>query len=486
MRPRAFGPPNSVALVFLAWIVAIPVFFADRLLNTDGDLASHLFIGRRVLEHGIRIPVDWAFTTPDATFVAYEWLSEVALVGVEWAAGLAGVVALATLLIVGSVALAGAYLRPRVEPFFALPAMFGVAVLTSAHWSARPHLFTFAGLAILLHVGASRGRLRLLWLGLLFAFWANLHPGFLYGLAMYVAYLAGHALDRRSAEAVRTNALSAMAAGAATLLNPLGWGLHANVLHHLSDRAAFDLVDEFAAPGLDSVYGLSFFTAIALLVALVITTRRRPDLRVLLPLLLAVAVSLAAQRNIALFALYALPLALADLLPHASARLRLISGLRERLRADDATAVTTVWVGAATVLLAIAAAVSRPGGPARLLPNEFSADVFPVEAVEYAREAGLTGSRVFHDYTWGGYILHQWPGQQIYIDGMANLFGSELMEEYAAIVGAEEGWEETLANRGITVLILSPKAPLATAALSDGTWQPLAQNSVTVLLQAAP
>ena len=473
--------PSVVAIAFLVWAGAIPALFAQRLLNTDGDLASHIFLGRKVLEHGVEVPVDWTFTVQGGVFVAYEWLSEVVLASVAAALGLAGVAALATALVAGSVALATAFLARRIEPFYALPAAMLIAVLTAARWSARPHLFSFVCLAALLCYGTARSRWRAPFAGLLFVAWANLHPEFLYGLAVYLAYLAGDAFDERNRSSWRANGVAALAASAGTLVNPLGWGLHLAVLRHLSDRDAFRMVDEFLPPSPGTVQGAVFFASLALLIALAVKARRAPPWKALLPLVLAVGAAFLSARNVALFALFALPLALRPLLDAlASHRGSFAGAFRSRLRADQARSTTVPWIAGGSVAL-LAGALLSSRGIVRVLPNEFSPAVFPVAAVAFARAEGLTGTPIFHEYTWGGYLLYAWPGQRIYIDGMANLFGSDLMKEYRALYDASAGWRQTLEARGVDALLLPPESPLARVVRGADGWTPAHETEAAVL-----
>jgi Flp pilus assembly protein TadD len=58
--------------------------------------------------------------------------------------------------------------------------------------------------------------------------WVNLHPGFIYGLAMVAAFLAWRAVwDHRN---VRPLLLPAAATVAATLVNPWGWGIYRGLM----------------------------------------------------------------------------------------------------------------------------------------------------------------------------------------------------------------------------------------------------------------
>ncbi len=111
--------------------------------------------------------------------------------------------------------------------------------------------------------------------------------------------------------------------------------------------------------------------------------------------------------------------------------------------------------------------------------------MFPVTAVEQARADGLTGTPIFHEYTWGGYLLYAWPGQPIYIDGMANLFGSELMKEYRAVREGSGGWSAALRDRGVRALLLQPRGRLVEEAERSADWRVSHRTRAAVLFVAA-
>lgn len=484
-KPETKPPqPSIVALLFCIWALAVPLVFHGRVLNGDGDLPRHLVLGRYVPGHGVTFPDVFSHTRPGHTFIAYEWLSEVVLAGMERLGGLVGIVVLAALLIATSLALTVRYLRPRVEPAVAMPAGFLIAIFTGPHWLARPHLFTFLGLPLLLLLATRPpDAWRPVGLAVLLALWANLHPGFLYGLVVLGAYLVGDAVDERDARRLRNNAISWVAAAAATLLNPLGWRLHLEILRHLADSRAFVLVQEFSPPSVTSAYGLLFFGVIMGVAVLLVARRRMPPFAVLLPLVAAVVAGIASRRNIPLFALFALPLTLGV----AAEPLRRwhwapLERPRRVMREDDARGTTTPWVAGVVGVLALLVALSGRVGPVRLIPDEFSPDVFPVTAVARAREAGLDERTIFNEYTWGGYVLWAWPGQRIYVDGMANFFGSSLMDEYVSVMTTRDGWQEILRRRGIDLLLVSPTSLLARRAEASGAWNVWYRDSTAVVL----
>ena len=87
----------------------------------------------------------------------------------------------------------------------------------------RPQLWTLFGLAILCRL-LSRGT-HLGWLVVLFALWANLHGGWIVGMAVLMLWLCGRMIDTRSILPHIPAALITIIALGATWINPYGWRL---------------------------------------------------------------------------------------------------------------------------------------------------------------------------------------------------------------------------------------------------------------------
>jgi hypothetical protein len=151
---RHFKPPSIPAVVFVLLAVLVPLGLQQPLLNSDGDLARHLRHGRYMLEHGGLIRNDpFSFTRPGAPFLGFEYGSQIVYALAERAAGLPGVAVLAGLLIALSYALLARLLLDRgVDPLLAYLAVAIAAALGAGHWLARPHLFSFVAVVLLLWV----------------------------------------------------------------------------------------------------------------------------------------------------------------------------------------------------------------------------------------------------------------------------------------------------------------------------------------------
>jgi hypothetical protein len=225
---------------------------------TDLDWGWHLATFERWVGEG-RLPVDdrfaWGSRGP------YEPVHLVFQLGVGSShrlLGLPGVVVWRELLCVAFGLALWATLRRQGASRWTAVGLVGVALAAAEfRLSARPHLFTFLGVVLLLDTLLAirdRGLRRPLRLLALFAVWANAHPGVVYGVALAWGF-AGVELARAvwaarggsPAPLDRPAALRLVgwvAAGtAATCLNPLGLGLYPYLLEHRGMQSQLDVAE---------------------------------------------------------------------------------------------------------------------------------------------------------------------------------------------------------------------------------------------------
>jgi hypothetical protein len=483
---RRFGSSTRASVVDLTFAIsalAIPLLAHRRLLNGDGDLARHLVTGRHILAHGPRFDDPFSFSRGGEPFLAYEWLSQVIYAAIHGLGGLPAVAALAGLLLASAFALVVRYVRDDGgDPWLAFMVGVAAAVLTSPHWLARPHLFSFVALVVLLHIVG--GQRRALWLVPLFALWSNLHPGFLYGLAILAAWSAGSVFEdlragRPARAALAHRSVPPIIALAASLANPFGWTLHTHSLGLLrSETVTF--ISEFMPLAVLSLHGLVFMTVSGAIVVGLAARREWVGWPVLLVFGAAFFGALAVRRNAPMFALFALPLASRALIPVVR---ELPSWAFGRMRAEFARSDVRDWrvgAAAAAMLVVLLAADSRVQR-LTLVPNEFAEDVFPAAAVRHAVDAGIQG-RLLSQYTWGGYVLYSWPGQRVFVDSMADFFGDELFRHHQVMTNALKGWADQLVAHDISLVLLAPDAPLVVELRTARGWRVAHEDEVAVLL----
>jgi hypothetical protein len=508
-RRRSFAAslPEAVAV---ALAVALPLGLAHHWLSLDGDPGRHIRVGETILHSGLFYRDPFSFTKAGAPFVPYEWLSEV-LTGLSVrAGGLGGLAVLTGGLLAATYAIVlRTLLRRGVTPIVAMLTLVLAMAVGSAHWHARPHIFTLLGAAVLMALidrasdGRGTGSARDAWWAAwpmipLFALWANTHGGFLYGLFVLGAVVVGDRVEMLYAGdstreywrgALIRHAAMLGTAACAALLTPSGPKLYVHTLGYLRDSYLVDNTQEYMSP--------DFHTARFALIALVLVTvilaivPRRPSFRSLAVIAINIAFSLVSGRNVALFGVVALPL-VAKELQHAL--VTWIPDLPARMgrpgRSGSVMRLVFGWPLAAVVAMAILARATKRTDPSpdhfglgsEVLPSTFNPDVFPVRAVTAARTAGLTG-RLFHEFTWGGYILYAWPEQRVFIDGQTDFYGDSITREFTKIIGATPGWKRKLDTWKIDLALLATESPLAEALVHEHGWRPVYCDSTAVIFR---
>jgi hypothetical protein len=493
--PKRLAPPSIPALVFGILALAVPILLQKPMLNSDGDLARHLRHGQYMLEHGDLIRSDpFSFTRYGQPFLGFEYGSQLLYALAERVGGLAGVAVLAGLLIAVTYGLLVRFLLARaVDPLLAC-VITGVAIALGANqWTARPHLFSFVAVIVLMGLleGGPSRRSPVLACAVLFGVWANLHGGFVYGWILIGLYLAGSLGelvwgDDRAAWRERVRYYGAILATSVlvTLINPHGLELHRHLIGFFSKPFIRDNTAEFASPNFHEGDGKVLLVVLLIGLVCLALHRRRPTLPRLLVICVGVAFALIAHRNIPLLGLTALPV-LALHLDELWRRLPDPGGVRGRFESTAGDTVTLPWTLPVGALLAVLVMTGGRLGSLQLIRREFDSTVFPVNAVAHARKEQL-GGRLFSEFTWGGYLIYAWPEQKIFIDGGTDFFGEELFREFSKIKQMTPGWRELLKKWNISLILLQRQSSLAHEIARDPSWTLQYCDSLATLFHRSP
>jgi hypothetical protein len=492
-RPLRFAAPSIPTVIFVLLATLVPMLLQKPLLNSDGDLARHLRHGRYMLEHGGLIRADpFSFTRPGAPFVGFEYGSQLLYALAERVGGLPAVAVLAGLLIGLTYALLTRFLLKRgVDPLLACLTVALAIALGAGHWTARPHLFSFVAVVILLDMLEGRRRRPVLACAALFVIWANLHGGFVYGWVLIGLYLVGSLGEllwsddkepwRERVRYYRTMLVTAMTV---TVLNPYGLELHRHLIGFFGKPFLMDNTAEFVSPDFHEPGAKVFLGILLFIFGSLTLRRRRPPLPRLMVMGIGAAFALISVRNIPLFGLTALPI-FALHMDEVWRRLPDPGGVRGRFETTATRTSSLPWALPIAVLLCWVAAAGGRIGSLPLIWDRFDGTVFPVAAVAKARAEHL-GGRLFSDFVWGGYVEYAWPEQKIFIDGGTDFFGEDVFREYASIKGLTPGWRDLLARRDISLMLLRRESTLAHEIARDGRWGLWYCDSLAVLLRRSP
>ncbi len=474
---RVLGGNASLWTALLPAVAFVAAALQLALSPVDPDYWWHLSTGRWMLDHG-RVPFTdpFSFTHGGQNWYAHEWLSELVIGVVDKIAGYAGEIVLTAAIVA-----AGAWLLGRAARYYgssgrtALLLIAGSGLFVLGSLAVRPQVWGWALFSLLLHELAAHdvGLRRKLWhLPLIFALWVNIHLTVLLGgfaLALYVLHRAARWLttrgDERACEFERlryvfsAGVLSALALS----FNPRGPALLWFTRVYANPVAVrYRYIGEWQRPSFAGNDRWLFLLAgaVVLLAAAGMIWRRRlwPGIMVLS----LAAASLRATRYVPVFAVVSVP-----------AVAWFISGLRSRGRPRHNVQIPAA-LGVALAIAAVAAIWMGAwvGGPSQFQRVANAAPGgYPVEAAEYVK-ANLPGARIFNEYGWGGYIIYVfYPERRVYIDGREEMYGERFFDRFVRTIGAQDGWQRTLAEAGVSATIVDPTGPLATAMESDPGWR---------------
>jgi hypothetical protein len=501
--------PSIPAISFIIWWLVASIVFPARMLNSDGDLLRHIGHGEWMLTHHSLIHNDpFSWTMGGQPFVGFEYGSQIIYALVHRAAGLAGVAIFAGLLIATAYALLARFLLRRgVDALLTYLATVAAAVLGAVHWAPRPHLWTLLLVVVLLPmlevVGreswvvspethdprpTTQDRRLILATFLLFAAWANLHGGWVFGLVLIGIYFAGHLLDwlvrvDRPWQVTRMKQLAAMfgCGLAGTLCTPHFLKLHRHVFGFFGDRWLLDNTQEFMSPDFHQITGKLFLLALLGVMLALALSRERPSGPHLLVILAMTYFVLNARRNMQLFGVTALPV-LAIHVNAAWKRLPDWRGIRGVFDRDAKTGITAPYVLALLALFAVLALSRGKVAGAEIIPNAVSPEEFPVAVVQRARAEHVTG-RIYNDYTWGGYMIYAWPEQKVFIDGGADFYGPELTRTWSMIGQLQPFWRDSLERFGVDLALVPTGSAFAHELLREPGWRLLDCDATAALLQ---
>ena len=214
----------------------LPIWLLLLITHTaaDADLWGHLRFGADAIARGGLAVVDRYSFTADTTWINHEWLAEVVLAA-SYAVGGAialNLLKLAVLAAIGFIVWRAG--RTAGGSTFSLIALSSLVVLASYTRTQvlRPQLFSVLFFALLLEMLDRRDRLMrsgrrpslalTAALASLFGLWTNFHGGWIVGFATLCVWLAFDVLEHRTLQSIVDSAIAALAALAATLVNPYG------------------------------------------------------------------------------------------------------------------------------------------------------------------------------------------------------------------------------------------------------------------------
>jgi hypothetical protein len=412
-------------LYVAVFVYALMLCLGGRLLG-DPDTYFHIAAGNWIWAHRAVPGTDpFSATMTNMPWIAHEWLSELILAAAYDSGGWVGVVATTAAALATTYFLLARYLGHILSTVATLLALIPSFLLASPHMLARPHVLAMpllvAWIAALETARTEKRTPSYRWLPIM-TLWANLHGGFVIGLAL-IGFYALEAIViapdfPRRWHAARQWSAFLLGAGLAALLTPYGIKGPLFALHLSSLTFSLSVVNEWRGTDFSQFQPLELW--LLALLALGFGLRLRLPLIKLMLLLGLIHLALVHRRNTELLALIG-PILLAEPVTEA---------LRETASHARLQGPPARYHAAGAFALVFATALVSWHGIAH-----DDQRVAPTHAIAAAFAAGVTGP-VLNAYGFGGYLV--FAGIPPFVDGRVDLYGDAFMHDYVDAVSAKE------------------------------------------------
>ena len=447
-----------------------------EILLRDSDTLWQIRIGHWIVENGAMPTTDvHSFTRFGEPWMSSSWLSQVlyaiSYASLDWA----GPVILTSLAIGATVAIFVYLLDDYVDPARSILLVTLAVLMSATHFLARPHMLAFPFMVAFLGglmAAADRSRAPSWLLLPVLALWANLHGGFVLGLALIgpiglEALWCCEARDR-VALAVRW-ALFGLAAVAACCCTPYGWDTLLGAVKILSLGKLLTMIWEwmptnfgtwtFFEYSLLGLIGLAFLRGLRLSVPRIILVLGLIDM------------VLAHARNQEIFA-FIVPLVLAK--PFSEQLGTLLTGTAPAREGQPRSHVVML----AALAITVAGWASTRAFVASH-PFSFLESQMPVAAVDALQRR--QAQRIFSTSPFGGYLLSR--DIKTFIDGRAELYGEKFVIDYFDAVMAKDvdTLLRLLDTSQIDATLLTPGLPATKVLDHIAGWRRLYADNIAVI-----
>jgi len=479
--------PGVVPLLRLSpATVVLAIALADAITYPDSDLWGHVRFGQAILAAAHLVRTDpYSYSAAGHIWLDHEWLAEVAMAAAYKSLGVFGLkllkLALTTLTFVF---LSKAMGETGASAGIQIAVVLLCAVAISMQMEFRPQMFSFALLSILIFMLARDiyRRIEQLWLAIpLLLLWANLHGGFIVGLATLGVYtLVSGAQDlwsrRGVARGYKLGAIS-VAAALATIVTPYGIGIWQAVLHALANPLTRNLIldwQPFARALLNQwqlsrAWSVGYICALAIVAAFAYAIVLAPAANDLGLVAVAIVMTLAAAMSVR-----NVPMALLTIATPLTYHLAL--ALNRRVACDEAAHIrvsgrhTQLWLIQQGVFCAAALTLLTASGMISKSLN--SNGHYPAGAVRFMELHRLRGN-VLDSFDWGEYLIwHLAPASRVFIDGRYDtVYPTRVLNEMIAFNFNQTEVAQVLGADASDYMLLPAKVPATRLIQARPDWK---------------
>lgn len=483
-----FLVPSLADTFFFVLFLILSILIPEKLL-VDCDTGYHIRAGDFIINN-LSIPRHDIFSwiTPPPRWIAFEWLSEVIMTLIHRMGGLTGIVIFFAFLISLTYYLLFKIIRrQKGNIVVAVVIALMITIASSIHWLARPHIFTLLFVIIwyyILDLYQYEEKNLLYTLPLLMLLWVNLHGGFFLAFFLGGIYFLGNVvnaflskgLDREAHKRKAKSLFLIMALSfVVSLLNPNGFHNLLLPFELLSSKFIMDHINEFLSPNFHNLSLVPFEILLLFTIVVLALSRNKLNLIEVALMVLFTNMALYSVRNIPLFGIVMAPiLARQSDMILKEQKGRFVDFLEKRnknISAIDLSARGYFWLLMPAILV-LGLAISGHAD------YKFDSKIKPAAAVEFLKKEHVTGN-MYNEYEFGDYIIYSaYPQYRVFIDGRADMYGTEWMKDYYKLSQLKQGWDKVLEKNNINFIIFNTDSILSRFLLGRNEWRLIYSDKV--------
>jgi hypothetical protein len=465
---------------FYLAVILLLIFVVAARTPIDSDLWWHLRAGEETWKSGRPVTVDvFSSTRYGEPWVNHSWLAQVAIYLVFEIGGFLALGAVVAVLATASMWLVYAQMEghPLLRGFVLVLAISVAAKV----WTPRPQmaslvLFGVAGYLLYQYKWKQRDYL---WLFIpVFILWSNLHGGYVLGLLLIGAMIAGESLNNllgfKGQEVLSWKKIGklvvwGLVSGLVVVVNPNGLAMWAIPFQTVNVGVLREFIVEWASPDFHEFTLQPFLWLLLGTLGVAGISGRRLDGTDLAGVAGFAYLAFLAQRNFGPFAMVAAPV----LSRHLTAglhnwqpdfnlnRSRLGQWWVKLSQGGEVSArVRAVLNGVIVALISLAAIVKLFAVASPEKVSSYIEDFYPVEAVRWVEENRPPGW-LFNSYNWGGYLMWALRDYPVFVDGRTDLYNDTLLRKYLEVATGQERYAQILDEYHVHLVLIEANSGLA-------------------------
>lgn len=437
-------------------IVAV-LFIFIFLLNLkkvyNPDVFYHLKMGEIVSKTGGAVNTEqFSFIKKGLRIIHHEWLGDLILYKIYSITGYAGLSIFKTLIVAISFLLLFLCMI-KIYGHIIMMSLFFILYAFSLQFIAveKPVIFTIFFIAFLITILHSKSKYLIFFLPPLFLLWANVHPGFLFGLLYYLTFIIGYFYDSLRERNLDIKKfllyfIIFLIASGFTLLTPYGYRLFLKIYEQRA-ISEFLIMDELNMLRILQLH-VPFILGLFLLI-LVFYNIKHLKLKNLMPFFFFTAIALLSANAIAIFLYISIP-SLAEIININLEKNRVII---EQISKSLFTKFLSVIISAVFVISILF--VKYPEYITGLYGTGKLNLYYPENAIRFIKEHNLSG-KWFNSIEFGGAIVMEGTPEMLPFVYTGNNFLKDIIDNYyKKFLNEPSAMKEFIENNQITGVILT-------------------------------